>query len=128
MENGGDELCMKPGRRKRQARIIHGARLSFPVRLFWRPHPRMIGVRGGAGDDKVELERGSKKQKTKYSSCSLSSLFCSTPSLFFTSPTMSGLAAAAARIPAALLVDSYKSSHFLLYPDDCEEMQAVRLV
>ena len=41
---------------------------------------------------------------------------------------MSGLAAAAARIPAALLVDSYKSSHFLLYPDDCEEMQAVRLV
>jgi len=88
----------------------------------------MIGVRGGAGDGKVEVERGSKKQKTKYSSCSLSSLFCSIPSLFFTSPTMSGLAAAAARIPAALLVDSYKSSHFLLYPDDCEEMQAVRLV
>jgi len=39
---------------------------------------------------------------------------------------MSGLAAAAARIPAALLVDSYKASHFELYPGDCEEMQAVR--
>lgn len=38
---------------------------------------------------------------------------------------MSGLAVAAANIPMACLVDSYKASHFKLYPSGCQEMQAV---
>ena len=83
-------------------------------------------ARVGSGSERVvavveEVGGGKKRKRTK-------KWFDHSLSLFpFEKTKMSGLAAAAARLPPALLVDSYKASHSLLYPHDCEEMQAVRI-
>ena len=84
--------------------------------------------RRGLGESGARQGRRSrfKKKKIEKNFVTLKSLISPIINLPSLPTTMSGLAAAAARIPAALLVDSYKSSHFMLYPDDCEEMQAVR--